>query len=96
MILKPHGARLIVRRDMEEKSAGGIIMPEQSKQVSLIGTVVATGPECEVASVGERVLFARFGFFELPIGGDYKNCLLMNEEDVLANVVEDMKEVSNA
>lgn len=95
MILKPHGSRLIVRRDMEEVSSGGIIMPEMSKQVSLMGTVIAVGPSCTIAEQGDRVLFARFGFFELPIGGDYKNCLVMNEEDVLANVVEDMEEVSN-
>lgn len=100
MILKPYGRRLIVRRDVKEK-IGSIIVPETAKKTPLIGTVLAVGPECVYVEVGEKIIFGRFGFYEPPdVDGEFKGCLIINEDDVLASVMDNkpqiLEEVSNA
>ena len=43
MKLNPHAQRILVRRKMDEKTGGDIIIPETSKKVSLRGDVIAIG-----------------------------------------------------
>ena len=98
MKLNPFGSRLIVKREADDK-IGVIVVPESVKKASLIGTVIAIGPECTLTEVGSKILFARFGFFDLPLGDEYKECLIMNQEDILAEVEDNtqtMEVVSNA
>src|SRR5262245_9188536 len=97
MNLKPLGDRLIVRReDSEEKTSGGIVLPDSAKQKPQKGKVLAAGPGKLLKDgtrgklqdkVGDTVLFTTWD------GDEFKdkfsnNVLVMREEDVLA-VVDD-------
>jgi len=90
MNLHPYDDRLIVRRIKEETSSGGlIIMPEDVKRASLKGTIIEKGPDTITTQIGDTILFARYSGFELPLDGKYKDCLVMNEGDVLAKITEE-------
>ncbi len=95
MKLEPYGQRVIVKRNVEERSAGGIILPDDSQKTGLLGVVIHKGPDCDFVNKGDTILFARFSGFELPLEGEYRNYLVMNEEDILAraNAEEELKNV---
>lgn len=91
---KPHQHRILVKVDeVEKKSAGGIIMvddtvnKEQNQQV--LATVIAVGPTAEVdpdlIKVGARVMIAKWGGANLP-GEANKLYRVINDEDI--NAVE--------
>ena len=92
MKLKPLGDRVLVTRceGDEEKSAGGIIIPDTAKEKPQRGTVVAVGPgtlkddgtrtPLEVKK-GDEVLFGKYSGTEVKIGA--KEMLIMNESDIL-------------
>jgi chaperonin GroES len=80
VIVKPAAA--------EEKTAGGIIIPDTAKEKPQRGTVIAAGPgkkdEPVTVKVGDTVLYGKYAGTELQIeGGDY---LIMRESDILAIV----------
>ena len=86
--------RVIVKADAaEEKSSGGIIIPDTAKESSLLikiisGTVVAAGPgkkdEPVTVKAGNTVLYGKYAGTEIQIDGqDY---LIMRESDILAIV----------
>jgi chaperonin GroES len=92
MKIKPLNDRLLVlRTDKEEKSAGGIIIPDTAKEKPMEGTVVAAGPgrlgddgkrtPLEVQK-GDRILFAKYAGTEIKIDG--VEHLFMREDDILA------------
>ena len=93
MKLKPIGDRLIVRRfNPEEKTAGGIVLPDAAKNKPQRGEVLAVGPgklrkdgtrrEMQVKE-GDTILFTSWAGDEFrERGGD--NILVMREEDILA------------
>ena len=96
MELKPINDRIVVRREAsEEKSAGGIILPENAKKKPQRGTILAVGPgklnkkdgtrSAMQLKVGDKVLFTTWAGDEFK---DRKNregdILIMHEEDVLA------------
>jgi len=94
MKLRPLGDRLIVRRfPSEEKTAGGIILPDNAKQKPQKGTVVAVGPG-KLAKNGERtplqvkegdtVLFTSWAGDEFKERKMDDSILVMHEEDILA------------
>lgn len=88
MKLKPMSSRIIVKRDTEERSAGGIIL---SQAVQYSGTVVEVGPETTVVGKGDKIIFGTFAGTEreLPLHEKgYENCFIMNEEDILCLVEE--------
>lgn len=85
MRLEPFGQRIVVKR-LTKDQVGSIIMPESVKKTSLEGEVVETGKECEFVKTGDKIIFGRYSGFELPLDGDYKGCLVMNEEDILARM----------
>jgi chaperonin GroES len=90
--LRPLYDRVIVKRiDGEEKTAGGIIIPDNAKEKPLEGEIVAVGngkvtDSGEVrpltVKVGDRVLFAKYAETEIKIDG--KTHLLLREDDLLA------------
>jgi len=93
MTLEPVGERIIVKRLMENER-GKLIIPNQLKEASLVGRVVAKGPDATWVEVGEIVLFGRYAGFKLPVDGKYiaaayEDCLLMNCEDVISKVCGD-------
>jgi chaperonin GroES len=86
--ITPLGSRILVEREKEKKTAGGIIVPEDQQDHALCGVVVATGAGAELLSVGDRVMFARYSGrevqYDLPMRFSSK-CLaiyLMDESDV--------------
>ena len=83
MKLYPQGERLVVRRILQEQ-IGSIIIPDEAQKESLEGEVVEAGPDCRLVKAGDTIIFGRYSGFELPLNGIYKDCLIMNEIDVLA------------
>jgi len=94
MKLKPTEDRLLVKRlESEEKTAGGIIIPDTAKEKPMQGKVIAAGPgrkndkgEIIPMSIkeGHIVLFAKWSGTEVKVGTD--DLLVMKETDVLAIV----------
>jgi chaperonin GroES len=91
MQFRPLHDRVLVRRiDAEEKTAGGIIIPETAKEKPSQGEVVAVGPGGRDEAgkwipidikVGDTVLFGKWSGTEVKIDG--KELLIMKESDVL-------------
>ena len=92
MKIRPLHDRIIVKRlEEEEKTKGGIIIPDTAKEKPIEGKVVAvwdgkmkedgTKIPMEV-KVGDRILFAKYGGTEVKIDGEEH--LMMKEDDVLA------------
>ena len=90
--LKPLGDRIIVERlEAENKTKGGIIIPDTAKEKPSKGKVIAVGAgavsnEGKVIPMnlkaGDTVLFAKWGGTEIKIEG--KEYIIMKESDVLA------------
>ena len=83
-----HDRVLIKVLDSEEKTAGGIIIPDTAKEKPQRGTVVAVGPGTAdnpvTLTVGDTVLYGKYAGTELNHDGtDY---LIMKEADILAIV----------
>jgi len=92
--LEPIGDRIIVRPDeSSEDEQGGIYIPENSKEKSQSGVVMAVGrgklmvdgsiAKLEV-NVGDKIIYSRYGGTEIKIKDDKdQTYLLMTEDDVL-------------
>jgi chaperonin GroES len=91
MKFRPLHDRVVVRRiDAEEKTAGGIIIPDTVKEKPSEGEVIAVGPggRDEAGKLvkpdvkaGDRVLFGKWSGTEVKIDG--KDLLIMKESDIL-------------
>ncbi len=91
-MLKPLGARVLIKPlEAEEKSAGGIILPEAAQERPREGKVVAVGPgalddQGETMGVrveeGDVVIYASYGGTEIKIDGE--EYLIVSEDDILA------------
>ena len=89
--IKPLGARVLVKRlDEEEKSAGGIIIPDTAKEKPQEAEVVSlgTGGKDEdgnaidfTVKVGDKVLISKYGGTDVKVDGD--ELLIVNESDIL-------------
>ncbi|MCX5826445.1 MAG: co-chaperone GroES [Deltaproteobacteria bacterium] len=85
-----HDQVLVIREESEQKSAGGIIIPDTAKEKPQKGKLVAVGPgkmdregkriPLEVKT-GDRVLFGRYGGTEIKIDG--VEHLMMRADDIL-------------
>ncbi|MBL7170678.1 MAG: co-chaperone GroES [Candidatus Omnitrophica bacterium] len=92
MKIKPLGDRLLVKQlDAEEKSKGGIILPDTAKEKPKEGKIEAVGPgkvledgKVQPLSVktGDHILFSSYAGTEVKL--DDEDYLIMKEEDVLA------------
>ena len=95
MNFRPLHDRVVVRRlDNEEKTKGGIIIPETAKEKPQEGEVVAVGPGGRDESgnllamsvrAGDKVLFGKWSGTEVKIDG--KELLIMKESDILGVLV---------
>ncbi|EGB16033.1 Chaperonin Cpn10 [Pseudodesulfovibrio mercurii] len=82
MGLKPLNDRVIVqRKEGEEKTAGGIYIPDSAKEKPQNGIVVAAGPECKTVKEGDIVLFAKYAGSEFSMDDD--DLIIMHEDDIL-------------
>jgi len=89
--VRPLHDRVIVRRlDEEQKSAGGIIIPDTAKEKPLQGEVIAAGKgkilengEIRPLDVkaGDRVIFSKYAGTEIKLDG--QEVLMMREDDIL-------------
>lgn len=91
MNIRPLNDRILVKRvEEEEKTAGGIIIPDSAKEKPAEGNVVAVGAGkrndkgeriAMDVKAGDRVLFSKYGGTDVKIGGE--KYLIMREEDIL-------------
>ena len=80
-MFSPLGKRILIKPHEEDKSAGGIYLPEVARQ-SQVGTVTATGKEIVSPIVGQVVLFEKDCGTELKVNGQKQ--LLLHPKDILA------------
>ncbi|MCD6290380.1 MAG: co-chaperone GroES [Anaerolineae bacterium] len=93
--LRPLGDRVVVEPiEEEERTAGGIILPETAKEKPQQGKVIAVGPGARDDSgkripmdvkTGDRVIYAKYAGTEVKLDGDHK-VLVLRESDILAIV----------
>jgi len=95
MNVKPLNDRVLLKRvEGEEKSAGGIIIPDTAKEKPQEGRIVAVGPGkldkgerlAMSVNVGDRVLFGKYSGTDVNVGGE--ELVLLREDEIFA-VVED-------
>lgn len=85
--IKPLADRVLIQPSAaEQKTAGGIIIPDTAKEKPQRGTVVAIGPgkkdEPLTVKVGDLVLYGKYSGTEITVeGNDY---LIMRESDIVA------------
>jgi len=83
-----HDRVIVQAAPVEEKSAGGIIIPDTAKEKPQRGTVVAAGPgkkdEPMTVKTGDNVLYGKYAGTEITVDG--KDYLIMRESDILAIV----------
>lgn len=92
--VKPLGDRVFVKvSPSEEKTAGGILLPDTAKEKPQIGEIVAVGPgkrnddgsrsEPEV-KIGDKVLYSKYAGTDVKLGSE--EYVLLSEKDILAVV----------
>jgi len=87
MKLKPLHDRVIIKRlPEEEKTAGGLYIPDSAKERPMRGTVIAAGPGTEKIKMqvkkGDLVLFAKYAGTEFKMDGE--ECSIMRQDEILA------------
>jgi chaperonin GroES len=93
--VKPLGDRVFVKvSPSEEKTAGGIFLPDNAQEKPQIGEVVAVGPGKRNddgnrspldVGVGDKVLYSKYAGTDIKLGGD--DYVLLTEKDILASVI---------
>ena len=96
MRFRPLQDRVVVRRvEQEEKTKGGIIIPDTAQEKPMEGEVIAVGPGARSedgkihpldVKVGDRILFGKWSGTEVKI--DDVEYLIMNESDIMGVLVE--------
>ena len=91
MKFRPLHDRVVVRRlEAEEKTAGGIIIPDTAKEKPMEGEVIAVGPGARDEAgklvpldvkAGDRILFGKWSGTEVKLDGE--ELLIMKESDIM-------------
>ena len=91
MGFRPLHDRVLIRRvEAEEKTSGGIIIPDTAKEKPMEGEVVATGPgargedgklQALDVKAGDRVLFGKWSGTEVKLDGE--DLIIMKESDIM-------------
>ena len=94
MKFRPLHDRVLIRRvEAEEKTAGGIIIPDTAKEKPMEGEVVSTGPGARGedgkiqpmdVKAGDRVLFGKWSGTEVKLDGE--DLIIMKESDIMGIV----------
>jgi len=97
MAFRPLHDRVLIRRvESEEKTAGGIIIPDTAKEKPMEGEVVAAGPGARGEDgklqpmdlrSGDRVLFGKWSGTEVKLDGE--ELIIMKEADVMGVIERD-------
>lgn len=93
MKVEPLFDRILVKKDGEKLSKGGIIIPDSAQEKMNMGTVIAVGPgRYELGNLipmtlkaGDRVLFPQWSGSEVYV--DHEKMLLIKEEDINGRMV---------
>ncbi|MDK4743026.1 co-chaperone GroES [Rhizobium sp. CNPSo 3464] len=103
MSFRPLHDRILVRRvESEEKTKGGIIIPDTAKEKPQEGEVIAVGPgarndagqiQALDVKAGDRILFGKWSGTEIKINGE--DLLIMKESDVMG-IIETQAEQKTA
>ncbi len=91
MRFRPLHDRVVIRRlEQEDRSAGGIIIPETAQEKPMRGEVVAVGPGSRDddgkltpldVEAGDRILFGKYSGTEVKVDGE--DLLIMRESDIM-------------
>jgi chaperonin GroES len=94
MNIRPLHDRVVVRRiEEDERTPGGIIIPDTAKEKPMQGTVMAVGPGARDeggsriqpdVQAGDRILFGKWSGTEVKINGE--DLLIMKESDIMGIV----------
>ena len=94
MNFRPLQDRVLIRRiEQEEKTVGGIIIPDTAKEKPVEGEVIAAGPGTRGddgklhpldVKIGDRVLFGKWSGTEIKIDGE--DLMIMKESDIMGLV----------
>ena len=94
MALKPLHDRVLVKRlDSEEKTKGGIIIPDSAKEKPLEGKVIAVGDgkvlddgkrQALAVKKNDKILFGKYAGTEIKVEGE--DMIILREDDILAIV----------
>ncbi len=94
--LKPLDERIVVEPvEAEERTAGGIVLPDTAKEKPQRGTVLAVGPgklmdngeRCQMSvAVGDEVIYGKYAGSDIEVDG--KEVKILRESDVLAKIVK--------
>jgi chaperonin GroES len=91
--IRPLGDRVVVKIVKEEKTAGGLVLPDTAQEKPQTGEVLAVGPgkildngsrQAVDVQVGDKVLFAKYSGTEVKLEGEAY--LLLSEKDLLGVV----------
>ena len=87
MKVKPLSDRVLIEpKAAEEKTAGGLIIPDTAKEKPLAGKVIAVGPGTSEVKIevkaGDQVLYGKYSGTEITVDG--KEYLIMRQGDILA------------
>ena len=89
MTIKPLGERVLVKMDkVEEKTAGGIFIPQTAQEKTQVGVVTAVGSDKEEikVKVGQKIMYDKYAGTSIKVdGAEY---LIIKSKDILA-VIED-------
>ena len=91
MSFRPLHDRVLIRRvEAEEKTAGGILIPDTAQEKPMEGEIVAVGPGARGedgkiqpldVKAGDRVLFGKWSGTEIKLGGE--DLIIMKESDIM-------------
>ena len=88
--IRPLGDRVVVKVVKDEKTAGGIYLPDNAQEKPQTGEILAVGPgkildngsrQTVDVAVGDRILFAKYSGTEVKLDGE--TYLLLAEKDIL-------------
>jgi chaperonin GroES len=88
--IRPLRDRVVVRREQETKTAGGILIPDTAGEKPVIGIVLAVGPGKTLESggiqevsvkAGDKVLFGKYAGTEVEVAGE--KLVVMREDDIM-------------
>ncbi|GAP98388.1 co-chaperone GroES [Leptolyngbya sp. NIES-2104] len=92
--VKPLGDRVFVKvSEAEERTAGGIFLPDNAKEKPQVGEIVAVGSgklnekgdrQPMEVQIGNKVLYSKYAGTDIKLGGD--DYVLLSEKDILAVV----------
>ncbi len=83
MAIKPLGERVLLKQlEGEEKTAGGLYIPDNAKEKPQQAEVIAIGEEVKEIAAGDKVLYGKYAGTEISHEGE--TFLIMKSEDVLA------------